>query len=334
MKQLFLIIGVLAFFSSCMKDLEEDKMYPVEEIPDDVNLDVVALEPDYRYRKYYDLSKSEVVATHQKTAWDLAFSGMPGESSIFLNSAKFMKAANTGKKKMEEVNNSGNHQMTFDSPALNSDSTAIGDWQKPNPDVYVIDRGQDVEGNALGYKKVVFQSLKNGRYAIAFANLDGSGYYEATIPKDSASNRVMFSFDNGGEVRYLQPRSSEWDLVFTQYTKTLYTDQGEPYPYLVVGVLSNRKRVRMAETERPFDIVDRAAADTVTYYPYADIIGYDWKRLEGDVENGNVTYVTRKDRSYIILMRDTRIIYKLGFTDFYNAAGRKGYPAFEFQRLI
>lgn len=84
----------------------------------------------------------------------------------------------------------------------------------------------------------------------------------------------------------------------------------------------------------PLETIDRLVADTVTFYPYADIIGDDLKRREGDVETGNVTYVIRKDRSYIIRLKDAQNPYKLDFTGIYNATGRKGYPAFKFQKII
>lgn len=334
MKHLFISTVLVLVLSSCMKDLEEDKTYPVEQIPEEVLLDVVELTPQYNFRKYYDFSANQVVASHRKTEWDLAFENLPGESRIFLNSAKFMRAGNSGKTEFDNVTSTEGTEMTFDKPSLNPDSTAIGDWQKPQPEVYLIDRGVDDQGNSLGYKKVKFVSLTDGRYTVQFANLDGSNHHEAVITKDSIPNLVMFSFENGGAVKYLQPPSEQWDLVFTQYTKTLFTDQGEPYPYLVVGVLSNRQRIVTAEMEHPFTEVDAAAADTVDMRLYADLIGYDWKELQGDVEAGNVSYTIRQPLTYLIRETDNNRVYKLSFTDFYNENSRKGYPTFEYQQLI
>ncbi|MCF8334271.1 MAG: hypothetical protein K9I47_08990 [Bacteroidales bacterium] len=331
---MILIIAAGLAFTSCMKDLEDDKTYPVEQIPDEVKLDMVELTPEYIYRKYYDLSSNQVVASHEKTAWDLAFESLPEGDRIFLNSAKFMYAGNTGEKEFEKVTSAGDTEMVFDKPSLSRDSTAIGNWRKPSPDVYVIDRGIDAEGNTLGYKKIKFHTLEEGVYTIEFANLDGTERHETTVPKDSVSNLVMFSFENGGEVKNLQPASGNWDLVFTQYTKTLFTNEGEPYPYLVVGVLGNRKRISTAEVQYSFSDVDPVVTDTVTLFPYADLIGYDWKNLQGDVETGDVSYTMRSPLSYIIHEKDKNIFYKLGFTDFYNENGRKGYPSFEYQRLI
>jgi len=68
--------------------------------------------------------------------------------------------------------------------------------------------------------------------------------------------------------------------------------------------------------------------------PYADLIGYDWKELQGDVETGNVSYTIRKPLTYLIEETDNNKVYKLSFTDFYNENSRKGYPTFEYQRLI
>ncbi|MEZ5083051.1 MAG: HmuY family protein [Bacteroidales bacterium] len=63
-----------------------------------------------------------------------------------------------------------------------------------------------------------------------------------------------------------------------------------------------------------------------------DVIGYDWKVLQGDVNSGNVSYNIVPNRNYIIRNRNG-FVYKLRFIEFYNTLGEKGYPTIEFQLL-
>jgi hypothetical protein len=144
---------------------------------------------------------------------------------------------------------------------------------------------------------------------------------------------MCFSFDEGSKQSGLEPLKNDWDLLFTQYTTLLYTNEGDPYPYLLTGVLSNPFLIRVAQdTLYDFSEIDLTIAQSLTYSTALDEIGYDWKDVVGDVSTGNVSYVVIEGRNYIV--RDTEGFYfKLRFTSFYNNSGDKGYPTFEYQKL-
>lgn len=324
---------LLIFLLSCMKELEKDGQYPITPIPDEINLATIPLTEEYRYQYYYDLSENAVTSQNEKVSWDLAFDNRPEKKTVWLNTANFMEAGVSEETDFAAVESQQGIGMTFDRPAMSKDTTAIGAWWQHPEKVIVINRGINYAGEQKGYKKIKLATLESGAYLIRGANLDGSEAFTDTIARQSGeANRIMYTLSNGGGVLPVEPASSEWDLWFTQYTKMLYAE-GEPYPYLVVGALSNRARIRTAQLDVAFESVDGAAADTAAFYPWADLIGYDWKELTGDVESGDVAYVIRPELTYLVHEMDAGKYYKLRFTGFYNETGRKGYPAFEYQQI-
>ena len=334
MKNTVILFLITIMLAGCLDDLEDDRQYPITSIPDEVNLATVAMTESYQYQYYYDLSRNAVAAQSSNSAWDLAFDNSPGGRTIYLNTSNFMMAAGADTENFEAVTSTEGVNFSFDRPAGSNDSIALAAWWRNPQQVYIIDRGINHEGTPLGYKKMVFSLDQQEGYIIRYADMDGNNEVRDTISKsETPYNRVMYSFENGGEVKYLEPAGEDWDLWFTQYTKMLYA-QGEPYPYLVVGALSNRSRIETAQLNMPFRQVDAGVADTVTFYPYADLIGYDWKELTGDVESGDVSYVIRPDITYLIREKDKNLLYKLRFTGFYDQKGRKGFPAFEYQQIF
>jgi hypothetical protein len=121
-----------------------------------------------------------------------------------------------------------------------------------------------------------------------------------------------------------------WDLLFTQYTTLLFTDEGDPYPYLVTGVLTNYDFVEVAmDSIVDFENIDLNYAMGLEFSKNQDAIGYDWKELQGDVNSGSVYYEIVEGRNYIIKNR-FGLYAKLRFISFYNNEGKKGYPSFQY----
>jgi hypothetical protein len=199
--------------------------------------------------------------------------------------------------------------------------------------VYVINRGLNEVGVSLGLRKIIFEKLKNDTYYFKYSNMDNSGLVEASVKKNKEHNDVQFSLKTGQTVQ-LQPRTLEWDLIFTQYTTLLYTDIGESYPYLVTGTLINLNGTSVAlDTTMIFSQIILDDVLALDFSKNQDAIGYDWKELFGDINSGDYYYKTRENYNYIIRSAEG-IYYKLRFVNFYNAeTGEKGYPTFEFQHL-
>jgi hypothetical protein len=335
---LIALFVVILFLTSCFK--EDEKVLPHD--PGDVKTVAIELTRDYRYQVYYDLGSGEVVSTNLKNQWDLGFEcGVEGWH-VILNTSNFMVAAETGLTDFSLPIDTAGYQWKFDVSSGNPDSTAIGNWVEfSSPDsvkaysneVYVIDRGYDELGNLRGLRKIVFEEVDDSTYRFRYANLDGTAENTFIIKKDPSVNYTFFSFEDGGKQLSLEPPKYDWDLIFTQYTTLLITDAGDPYPYLVTGVLSNPSAITIAQdTLYDFSLISLDMVDKLIYSGDQDEIGYDWKDIVGDVNTGNVSYVVIPGINYVI--KDWQgFYYKLRFISFYNNNGDKGYPTFEYQRL-
>ena len=328
---------VLLFFASCFK--EDDIVVPQK--PGDATTVVIEMLPDYSRQSYFDLSKGEVVAMNDRSGWDLALSCSADNYMLYLNTSLFMYAAHTGVYDFGVPLSTAGRDWKFDASNGNPDENAIGKWWtedengvRSNDEIILIDLGIDDEGFQRGFLKIqpTIDSL-NGEVSIRIAKPDGTNERKFEMPKSAAHQLVTLSLENGYNDPQPVPASGDWDLLFTTYTTLLFTDLGEPYPYLVNGVLLNDTLVTAAMDQTvPFLDIDRDMAEAITFSGQKDTIGYSWKVVNGDMASGDVTYTINTNWSYII--KDGKgLYYKLRFIDFYNDKGKKGYPTFEYQKL-
>lgn len=316
-------------FSSCF---QEDEMVPPYE-PGDLQTGTAGVGPYYGYQVYYDLTGNMAVDSNKVSAWDLSFESATGGWEIRLNTSMFMYAGNSLDTTFSQSISPSSLDMVFDASSGNPDSTAIGEWTVDTPEgtfskrhVYLLDLGSDERGVAQGYMKVQF-GTSGQDYLIRYGapgDLQGT---TVRIGRDPSRRLVHFSFGQG--VLELEPPAGTWSLLFTRYTTMLVTNDGEYYPYIVVGTLLNPGGVTAArDTAHTFDGLVLADTAGMVLHATADVIGYDWK--DYDFEGGFYTIVPGKH--YVIRNHDG-YYYKLRFTNFYNATGEKGYPSFEFARL-
>ena len=330
MRKLVIYIFSLFALTSCF---EEDEMVTPHD-PGNLTLGEVELTETYKYQVFFDLETNSTLKQNFISEWDLGFESADSGWHVILNTSKMMLAGNSGETDFEAVKSKIGLDMTYDPSYGNLDSSAVGNWytlQDEEPVsleyVYVIERGIDESSNQLGDKKVVFNFQDKNTYEVRFANLNGSDEQTMLIPKDTSVNFVCFSFDKG--IVDIEPDKNSWDLQFGKYSTLLYTDAGDPYPYLVTGVLLNPyKTLGMQDTIHQFEEVNFEIAETQDLVKQKDIIGYEWK--EYDFDNGMYTVLPEK---IYILKSSTGFYYKLRFIDYYNSTGEQGYPTFEFLRL-
>jgi len=343
MRKIFMLLIVFPLlFSSCFK--EDERITPHDRGNKiSVIIPITAIEDNqvklYKNQVYFRLSDSAIVSSNHKTSWDLAFDATENGCRIWLNTANFMLAGETATTNPTEVNSATGLTMLFDPSSGNPDSTVLKNWIQFSENdtsysqkVYVIDRGYDEAGNLLGYRKIKFDSLVNGRYYFTYSNLNNTALTQAIVQKEQGYNKVYYSFQSSEQIQ-VEPLQNDYDLLFTQYTTLLFTNEGEPYPYLVTGVLLNPFETETAfETAFHFDEIDQAVAENLSYTRQMDRIGYNWKDVEGDVESGVVNYVVNPNWTYIIRTQNGDL-YKMRFVSFYNNQGVKGFPNIEYQRL-
>lgn len=330
-----LMVSTTLLLTACFK---EDERIPPYDRGEKIT-GTVAMTQNYKYQVYYSLNTQSIVATNERTHYDLMFESTPGGVLIRPNTANFAMAAPTGKFELSQVSSAAGLSMRFDPSSGNRDSTVLRNWIAINGrdttfsrEVYVFDRGINAEGNPLGKIKITFDSLVGGRYFFTYANLNGSNLKQAVVQKQSGRNFAYYSLSQHKQV-FPEPPKESYDLLFTQYTTMLFTNSGERYPYLVTGVLLNPYQTEAAAIIEPnFDNINFQQASTSTFLQKADVIGFDWKKVIGDVSSGNVYYEPRPEKVYFV--RDSRGFYfKMRFIGFYNNQGEKGYPTFEFQKL-
>lgn len=325
---LLALLAMTFLLQSCFKEDERGPAY----FPSGLALDTVHVGSLYGRQVYYDLYSMAEKSSNENQAWDLAFATGENAWHVRLNSALMMWAGNTEDTNFAAISSAEGLQMNFDVSSGNSDSTAIGEWyymddngMKSYHHVYVIDRGITSEGTPLGFKKISLD-IEEAYYSIRYANLDGSDEQRLVIEKDGIYNYMHLSFENG--LLKIEPPKNEWSLKFTRYSTILFTDEGEAYPYNVVGVLLNPYAVRAHLTTNNFFDITLGSVGNYEYSNPADLIGYAWKKY--DFDDG--FYTVLPNRSYIIKNNDG-FYYRFRFISFYDAQGNKGSIGIEYSRL-
>jgi len=327
----FLFLLVTLALQSCFKQDEMVAPHP----RGDVKTDTIPMTENYIYQVYYSLDSGTKVSSNVKTIFDLGFECSTTGWHVILNTSNFMKVVDLGTVPFGQPFDTTGLKLHFDKSDGNPDSTAIGECftiqgedTVSNNHVYAVSRGLDELGNPLGLFQVIFDSLKNNTFYFRYAPLKGGAPSSGSVKKVPEVNYVFFSLKTGTVIPSEPPRQT-YDLLFSQYTTLLFTDQGIPYPYLVTGVMLNRYKVEVAaDSTVDFFTVTREKALTMTYSNALDAIGYDWKYY--NFTTG--VYTVRSNVTYVIHCV-SGTYFKLRFVGFYNKDGLKGYPMFEYQKL-
>lgn len=320
MRYLIPVFVVAALFACRKKEL------PISpRASGDLKTGSVEMRPDYRYQVYYHLESNSIVGKNLRTDWDLAFSTGADDKHIITNSALAMSAVFfPGKNIMDDINLQNYEDMrVFDPATGNLDSGAFANWWEKSG-VYVIDRGFSFTGAALGRRKIQIMEVTNTSYEIKVANLDNSNLTTVKIEKHPEYNYSYLSFEDNQQ-KIIAPPKDEWDLLFTQYTHIFY--EPEPLPYLVNGVWLNpynTEALRLASP--PFEEIDLTYALSQTFSKKWNTIGYKWKSFV----DGN--FIIHYDVTYLVKDQQ-ELIYKLRFIDFYDDAGQRGTPTWEYVAL-
>jgi len=291
----------------------------------EATLNQIDLGPAYQLQAYFDFGTNSFVKSNFRQDWELAFNCSDTSLDVYLNSSMLMRGALIDATDFSFEPNPDNITMRADHPGLHKDSLGLSHIVNSEK-LGIIDLGIDAEGTPRGYKKlmITFNEAQQ-HYVLKYANLDGSDQVVLNVPKDKDYNTVEVNLSIG-EPFHMSPARHDYDVYFGQYTHQFYV----PYmPYLVMGVLSNPYQTTVAiDTEHDFATIDRNTISEFTFSTARDAIGYNWKYY--DLDEG--VYIIRKGINYII--KDAEgFYYKMHFIDFYNEAGVKGAPKFEFQRL-
>lgn len=329
------IIIITLLITSCFK---EDEMI-TPHVPGDVKTQIIPLTYYYTNQVYFDFETDTIVSTNKKSSHDLNFSSIDTSLIIRLNTANFAFAAETEYENLSQEIDTCGLIWKFDTSSGNTDSTALDGWISiTNIDtnysnkVWLINRGIDPLGLPLGIIKIKFEKYLNNSFYFSWADINSESYNSTILTTNDDYNYTQFSFDNN-EITQTEPKSNAWDLNFSQYTTLLFTDENTPYPYLVTGILLNNNTTAAFDSTLTFDNIVLSDTIFMDFSAKADKIGYQWKKVVGDVSSGSVTYEIKYNYNYII-KTPSGFFYKMRFIDFYDPdTGDKGYPTFEYQQL-
>lgn len=286
----------------------------------------VEMMPDYRQQIWYSLNANKVISVNTKEDWDLAFDCRAGNGSVYINTAKVMRAYRTGKQFLREVTDTSGLGANgkADAPSGNPDSIVIKDWQT-QPSVYILNMGYTLTNQPAGYYKLKLISVNADKYRIEYGKVFDTLVHTAEITMQKGYSRVMYSLLKGQQVA-IEPKQTDYDLCFTQYTHHF----ANPFQYYqVTGVLTNSYKTRVAPCNgKSFTQVTAADTGRVVFTGRQNTIGFDWKTFDLNTNQFTV------DVSKVYIVQDSRgFYYKLHFIDFYNPFGIKGCPKFEFKKL-
>ncbi|NQU32915.1 MAG: hypothetical protein HQ521_06745 [Bacteroidetes bacterium] len=340
-KNILATLLVFLIITSCFK---KDEMIPAHE-PGELTTVVIPMTMYYSNQVYFNLERNEMTGINDREVFDLNFDCDDTSTIIRLNTANFARAGVTNFENLEDVNDTTGLNWLFDGSSGDIDSLAIDGWINIVGDdttysnkVFVINRGFSSLGIQLGLIKVKFTQLKSNKYYFTYSKMDNSGLVVAAVEKNNLHLYTQYSFVSG-TADQVEPLETDWDLLFTTYTTMLYTTEGDAYPYLVNGVLQKYNKANVAfDTTLVFNEITLADTASLDFSYSFDKIGYNWKKLIGDVNTGNVSYEINVNYNYIVKDRNS-YYYKLRFVNFYKIISydplevEKGYPTFEYQLL-
>ncbi|MBL4707850.1 MAG: HmuY family protein [Flavobacteriales bacterium] len=284
----------------------------------------VTMESDYRNQIWFDLGTNSIVKTNLRTDWDLAFDCNLNDNILYLNAALNASVAFTNEIDFMLVNSDAGLTYVYEHQSGRSGKLAIGDVSNQR-NVFIIDRGFNPKGKALGKWKAQITLVQDGDYYLTCSKLNGDDLTTSILSKKPQYNKIAYSFNTLTELQ-IEPAKTDYDICFTQYTHVF---ENPPIPYSVNGAIINSYNTEVAEEfNLDFNAITRSHAEGLFYSYDLDIIGYDWKNFS--LQDNIFTVYSNKN----YLIKDASgNLFKLHFLDFYDENGVKGTPSFEFLRL-
>jgi hypothetical protein len=316
---------------------EEDKKVPPHVPGDEISYEFE--NSMYTTQAFFDLGTNKVMTENINEVWTIKFGALSGDWHIGINSAGLWAVYPSGTPIEDSIPaRISTDEWIFDHSGGDPDSSAFAGWVSFEEDDTLYSEHIYLIGK---YNFAFYQP----RYAAQFLKLDKSTYRfrikswpsgeweEHEILKDDLYNYIYFSADDRSIIPGIEPGKNSWDLLFTQYGSILFTDDGEPTPYYVRGVLLNRHNLSVAiDSVKAFQEIAFEDLSTYQFTQQQDVIGYEWKDVDVDEISGTAVYTVLPGITYII--RDTEgLFYKMRFISYYNDMGEKGFPLIEHASL-
>lgn len=267
--------------------------------------------------------------------WDISFACDPNKFGIQLNTGSNIAVYNTNDTTfLNKYSKPALSKLVFDRPHGSLDSTGFSAcWDRFNntlhKNIFIIRYVKDTSGPQDRF--IIFQPLeKTNRYfkfRWRYFESPASSFIEEKVNFDKNYNFIHYSFASK-KILFFEPPKEDWDFKITKYIDFLM-NQGQPYPYVVRGVISNHYNVSCAvDSNNKYSDIDLQLAKNFVFTDDKDAIGYDWKYYDFAL----LRYTVRSNRNYII-RNGTNDYFKLKFLDYYNKQGKPGVPKFVFKKM-
>ena len=338
MKKILFVGLVSLILTSCFKEIDTEPLIRTIENTFTVQESIKSTQTYYYFYENIGME----VSTSSPRSWDLAFESAGDGSRVMLGWATSSLAHKTGEYNIGDVSQdevldfmSNSNEWTFDDPAYTNylDSLSLQNWE--DGEVYIQNRGVESDN----YYLIQFVEKTEDSYTFKYAKAtDNQTVQTFTITRSSGINYRYFSFDENTTVS-VEPRSIDWDLVFTPYLAWWETlTPGEYSPYTTSGILINYENgVRVAQIfdeAIDFEDIDSTYIATSEFTDWKGVIGSNWKVLGGtDSEN---LYNMDPNKKYLLKKYDaiTGVFkyFKLRIID-YKLDGENHHPTVEFKFL-
>jgi hypothetical protein len=285
--------------------------------------DEVSIGAGYTDQKWYSLENDEQ-GTQPTNNWDIAFNLKDLSSCVMINDAIGTKLWNYPKGTIVDWNNVDISDISNWPERYNDwrswSTGAMGAYADPSNGGFDLDWGKYdltthiVTGDSIyiiqlaggAYKKLWIVQLTGGIFTFKYADIDGTNEITATISKADYTNKNYgyYSIQNGSTLDR-EPAADAWDLTFVRYIEQL-----PQMPYVVTGVLSNRK-VEVSEAQGVSDVPAYNNWFGAMFEMTPNLIGHDWKVF--DLSNN--VYEALEDRVYFV-RPENGAMWKLVFTGF------------------
>jgi hypothetical protein len=335
-KQYIITLPVLSaiLLTGCFE--EDEKVAP--HIPGD-EISYEFTQSMYTHQAFFDLGTNSVQSENENGMWVLKFGARAGDWQVGINSADYYGVYPTGTTREESVEpDPPVEEWVFDHTNGDPDSSAFAGWVhfEGNDTLYSGELFLIGQYDGISYKAshaVKLLGVNESGYIFRMKAWPSGEWTEYEVIKSGSYNSIYFSFAEENTYPDIEPEMNNWDLLFTQYGTILYTNDGEPTPYFVRGVLLNPYTVAVAlDTVTPFPDITSVLVESYTFSPVQDVIGHEWKDVDVDVTSGTAVYAVIPGITYVI--KDTEgYFYKMRFISFYNDKIEKGYPVIEHARL-
>ena len=257
-------------------------------------VDSVSMGSGYASDVFYSLENG-VMKTSERNTWDIGFYTTKWSAGIIINggigtklvtyengdTASWNAIDTTGMATWKQLNNSDTiwEEGAFNRNSLDHPDYGWGVYNMVTHDVvgdsiYII----TLSNGAMKKLWIKNKNSVNNTYTFVFSDLFGVREQREVLDVTPYEDKqfVYYNFTTK-EIIDREPAQNSWDLLFSRYSATVYDLDGNPSPYVVVGVLSNtgvlaNKHYPVTENYR--DWSSKLLEDVKTQ------IGHDWKYFD------------------------------------------------------